>query len=347
MDWKPTYKVLSDVKPSDKRNFLCKVNGKIVDAVSLVHSKEVKKIARKGETIFTSADPAQNKQSARVNKETGRTLDRGIQLYRMWFNFLKLALELEELGVSIVRKKETYITNHNNWNEPIPKNIIDKSRRTEGGSKSGGMDSIAAIFRCKRIEKVKVKRSRYEGWDLDQVLTQPFNTWWKTHSHLFEGYLPSVMKSKDEWNDDSNFVYVKIDKTAQMTDIQNFMSEKLRDVIKTRVKPKFQIAGKNPRVNVLQNNFNALVLLIKGWTPKEICTHKNIYLRKTDERIDAKRTDGERLTVPYNKEGKFLYSTIVSKQKDMGMHHLFEVCQGRFGTVLNFRKSNKNHTKVF
>ena len=181
MDWKPTYKVLSDVKPSDKRNFLCKVNGKIVDSVSLVHSKEVKKISRKREPIFSSADPAQNKQSARVNKETGRTLDRGIQLYRMWFNFLKLALELEELGVSIVRKKETYITNHNNWNETIPKNIIDKSRRTEGGSKSGGMDSIAAIFRCKRIEKVKVKRSRYEGWDLDQVLTQTFNTWWKTH----------------------------------------------------------------------------------------------------------------------------------------------------------------------
>ena len=34
--------------------------------------------------------------------------------------------------------------------------------------------------------KPKVKRTAYKGWDLDQVLTDKFDDWWKTHKHLFE-----------------------------------------------------------------------------------------------------------------------------------------------------------------
>ncbi len=333
MDWKPTYKVEAEVKPSDREICLCQVGGNFVGSIPLVRSNAVAKgRSHKGyETIFDSSEPSQNRPSARINRDTGRTLDRGIQLYRMWFNFLKLALELEEVGVSLVTKQPTRITNTNNPNEPIPREVLDKSANLEGGSKSAGIGGRTAIWRCRRVQKIKVKRNRYKGWDLDEVLTQPFDVWWKTHSHLFEGYYPSVVKSKDDWIDDPNFVYVRIDKTSQWTDVRNFMSKEVSKLVKSDGRPRYKLSGKNPRVNVLQNNFNALVLLIRGWTPKEIFTDKKIYLRKTDEHIDSSRTKDETLTLPRNKDGKPLYSTVVSKQKEMGIHHLFEVCEGRFG----------------
>ena len=334
MDWKPKYKVESEVRPSDRGIYICRIKGNFDESVPLVHSRPVAKgQSHKGEsTIFYSSDPAQNAPSARINKETGRTLDRGIQLYRMWFNFLKLALELEDLEVSIVTKQPTKVKNTNNSNEPIPSNILEKATRHEGGAKSKGLGSRSAIWRCRRVEKVKVNRNKYKGWDLDEVLTQPFDSWWKTHSHLFEGHYPSIMQSKSDWVDDPNFVYVKIDKTSQWTDVRNFMSEELSKQIKTDGRPRFKISGKNPRVNVLQNNFNAIVLLLMGRSPKEIVTDKKIYLRKTDENVLSSRTKGERITISKDKKtGKPLYSSAVSKQKEMGIHHLFEVCRGRFG----------------
>lgn len=333
MKWKPTYKVQEDVKPSDREIYLCEVEGNVVTGVPLIYSKEVTKgKSHKGfDSIASSAEPSQNQPSARINKKTGRTLDKGIQLYRLWFNYLKLALELEELGVSLVTKNPVPIKNHKNPNEPIPQEIIDRSYIKGSGSK--GDSGVHAIFRCRRVQKVKVKRSKYKGWDLDEVLTKPFDKWWETHSHLFEGYYPSIIKTKDEWIEDPNFVYVRIDKTSQWTDVRNFMSEELSKTIKSDGRPRYKISGKNPRVNVLQNNFNALVLRIKGKTPKEICTAKEIYLRATDEHMDAKRSKGERLTITRDPKNKPLYSSVVSKQLEKGLHHLFEVCEGRFGKV--------------
>ena len=123
---------------------------------------------------------------------------------------------------------------------------------------------------------------------------------------------------------------MRIDKTSQWTDVQSFMQEKLSKVIKTEGRPRYKISGL-PRANVLQNNFNALVMSLRGESPKDICTSKDIYLRKTDEKMTSTRTSGDRLTVPKDKQGRSLYSLVVSKQRVMGMHHLFEVCEGRFG----------------
>ena len=63
-------------------------------------------------------------------------------------------------------------------------------------------------------------------------------------------------------------------------------------------------------------------------TPKEICTHKDIYLRATDD-----KGDGERLKVPVTKNGKYLYPIVVKQQRDGGVHHLLDVMKGSFGSV--------------
>ena len=151
--------------------------------IDLVHSKEVamESAARRSHrdtTVYSSEDVSHNRASSRINKTTGRTLAKGIQLYRLWFRYLKLALELEEMKVSlVVRNQNPKITN---WRtQPnVPQKVIDKATHTEGGSKSAGLGSQTALFREKLIEKVKVKKSEYKGWDLDRVLTESFNEWW-------------------------------------------------------------------------------------------------------------------------------------------------------------------------
>lgn len=332
MNTKPTYKLMKDVVSADREIVLCSVEGRSAEQVPLSYSQEVSLgVTRKsGGAVVSSLDPAQNQRSARVNTKTGRTLRKGIQLYRLWFNFLKLALELESLGVSLVVKNPTVIKNLKNPHEPIPSEILAAAGHTGAGGRSGQASGHQAIFRCRQVCRVRVNSDQYQGWDLDQVLTRSFDDWWKTHSYLFEGFYPTVMNSAKDWVDDPNFVHLRIDKTAQWSDVQQFMKEELAGLIKEEGAPRYRISGKNPRVNVLQNNFNALILSIKGWTPKEICTSEKIYLRKTDEHFEASRTPGDRLTIKTS-DGKPKYSATVAAQRNMGLHHLFEVCEGRFG----------------
>jgi hypothetical protein len=342
------FKTQSEVTEFDKGDYLSLIDGNVpAGGLPLVHSREVKlepqKRRQTRDTVYSSEESAHNRPSARRNVKTGRTLEKGIHLYRLWFRFLKLALELESMNVDLVVKKHTWITNK----VDVPTDVLElsaKERREKfarSGKTAGHFTGDSdRVFRCKVIQKVKVNRDAYEGWDLDQVLTQPFDTWWKTHSYLFEGRLPEFVASKREWIDHPDYLYIRIDKTAQWRDVAEFLRTEVSKQMKGK-RASFTISGKNPRANVIQNNYNALVLLLKGWAPKQICTHKEIYLRRTDEvePLSGKlpRTAGDRLTVPTDKTGKLQYSTLVSKQREMGIWHLMEVCEGRFGIAKPMR----------
>ena len=334
--FKYQYKTKGQVKPSDTQDYLYLIDGVVPETgLPLKYSREValEPLSRRKQrgAVLYSEDASHNRMSSRVNTGTGRTLDKGIQLYRLWFRFLKLALELEELGVELV--VQTHNPRITRWNEidGIPKSIIDRARKErEESNRNRGDTGIDAIFRCKVIQRIKVKKSAYKGWDLDQVLADPFDKWWKTHSHLFEGFAPTFIDPKDDLVVNDDFLYIRIDKTSQWRDIQAFMSSEVSKRIKGGSHKQYKVVGR-PRVNVIQNNYNALVLSLKGWSSKEIYTHKNIYLRKTDESINSGRTEGEKLTLRHDPKGKPLYSTTVSPQRQMGIHHLLEVCDGRFG----------------
>ncbi len=366
------YKTKGQVTDFDKKKYFFTVDGDVPDGgITLENSREValEPLSRrkKRDVVLYSDESSQNTLSARVNTETGRTLAKGLQLYRLWFRFLKLALELENKKVNLVTAKETQIKDLTK-NHDIPSSIIEKSkkeryeRRGSKGSQDAGTNPDA-IFRCKVIHPVKVNRKKYEGWDLDRVLTESFDDWWfghegwgyhwepdgkkrkrvyinnpdmdvvsrRGHSHLFAGHAPTFLESKDEWVDDDNFLYIRIDKTSQWRDVSSFVSQEVGKSLRKGVDRKFKISGKSPRVNTIQNNYNALVLSLKGWTNKEICTDKNIYLRKTDENINSNRTEGERLTVTKNNRGYPNFQKTVGTQREMGIWHIFEVCDGRFG----------------
>lgn len=336
------FKTQSEVTEFDRGDYLALIDGDVPEnGLPLVYTREVKleplKRRQTRDAVYSSEESAHNRPSARRNTKAGRTLEKGIHLYRLWFRFLKLALELEQMDVDLVVKNHTWITNK----VDVPLDVLERSakerreRFAQSGKTAGHFTGDSEkVFRCKVIQKVRVDRNAYQGWDLDQVLTQTFDKWWVTHSHLFEGRLPEFVARKRDWIDHPDYLYIRIDKTAQWRDVAEFLRTEVSKQMKGK-RASFTISGKNPRANVIQNNYNALVLLLKGWTPKQICTDKEIYLRKTDEvePLSGKspRTAGERLTVPTDKSGKLLYSTLVSKQREMGIWHLLEVCQGRFG----------------
>ena len=150
---------------------------------------------------------------------------------------------------------------------------------------------------------------------------------------MFEGLQPAFITSKREMTSHPDHLYIRIDKTSQWRDIMEFMRADVSKQIRGK-RASYAISGKNPRAKVIQNNYNALVLLLKGWTPEQICSDRNTYLRRTDDTSDG-RTKTDRLTVPKAKDGKLLYSTLVSKQRELAIWHLLEVCEGRFGASMN------------
>ena len=171
----------------------------------------------------------------------------------------------------------------------------------------------------------KIRKEKYDGWDLDQVLKNPFDKWWKTHSHLFEGYTPKIMNSTG--NLDPDFLYIRIDKTSKLSDVRDFITKEVQPQLSG--KPRFEIDG-YPRPDPIQNQYNALVLTMRGWSAQDICTggpKEAIYLRATDP-----RSKDDRLSVGVVK-GKKLWSSAVTKQRNGGLHHLQEVMKGRFGSL--------------
>ena len=323
------YKTKSEVTDFDKKNYQYMVKGCVPEEpLNLVYSREVAREAnarsKQRPQVIYNEDTRHNQPSARKSSDQERILPKGIQLYRHWFQFLKLALEIEKLKVELVL--ESHNSNIKNWTiADIPSDVVARAQKEHQVR-----DGVDAIFRCKVIQPIKVQKARYRGWDLDQVLEGNFDDWWKTHSHLFEGHAPKFIDSKDDWIDSKDVLYVQIDRQTQWRDIQAFMRDEVSKKLRKTESGRYKVEG-SPRVNVLQNNYNALVLLLKGWNAKEICTAEKVYLRSTDVSEFANRSDSDRLTVPHNKNGQPLYSALVSKQRKMGVFHLLEVCEGRFG----------------
>jgi hypothetical protein len=159
-----------------------------------------------------------------------------------------LALELERQGVQIITKEKR-----------VP--LKTPKKDAYGHLRKSFVQPIQ--------HKVRVDRSKYEGWDLDIIPDTSFNEWWKgsmkkevrAHQYLFLDESTAFINSKDEWVDDSNYQYVRIDKRKRANDI---MIE-LRGLISnqkdwsTSSTSKFPVTGM-PNINTLINRYNALLV---------------------------------------------------------------------------------------
>ena len=191
-------------------------------------------------------------------RETGLFIDKPIQVYRCWFEYLKLCLELEDLGLSL---------------EMIERVKFDKKKVV--GFNQYLTEGSTGITRYRRYEektrkwKVKVNRKKYVGWELDKVLTQSFDNWWKPHRHLFENKKTIEIKSPDKWVKKPHFRYIRVDTRKRLEDTRKEIDEILgdlkgekKDELKTSTS-RFNVIGK-PRVDVLTVNRNVMIRF-KNW----------------------------------------------------------------------------------
>ena len=219
---------------------------------------------------------AARSRSAWISKDDNKVLDKPIQMYRMWYRFLQLALELEEKGVQIIT---------------VEKRIPLKTPKKDayGHMRKSTVKPIK--------HRVKVNRKAYARWDLDVIPKTSFEHWWKgnpkkeikPHRQLFLDDSTSLVNSKDDWIEDNNYQYVRFDKRKRSNDI---MTE-LRNLIAQQKKWKkssisdFPITG-NANINTLYNRFNALIVKLTTVKTDEEIFQSNTFRITMQDMVETK-----------------------------------------------------------
>ena len=167
---------------------------------------------------------------------------RKIQMYRWWFRYLQLALELEKLDFTL--------TEHRRMPRTANKKGFDKAYN----------------------HKVVVNRNRYEGWDLDEVLNSTFDKWWKGHSHLFVETLTQTVELSplDDVVANDHYRYFRVDTRMTTASIIRSLREQLgKSRRATKWTSQWTPTGEY-RQEKLFNCYNGLVMWLRGKTTEEI-----------------------------------------------------------------------------
>ncbi len=278
-----------------------------LEEVKLVYSKAVAK-GRTSKKILEIYSEKKKKSSV----ISGEILQKSIHSYRLWFRFLKLALELEQQGTVLIMREEK---------------------------------KVNGVVRKRITQKVKVNHSKYEGWDLDEVLESTFDDWWKSHRYLFVDEITKVLDaSSDSISEDSNHLTIQIDTRRRLVDviqdIRDLNAKKKIFNVKNK-REKFSINGR-VRPLVLQNRYNALVLKLENeLSNEEILKHQKQYIRATDARnkdgYQTQKTSDERYSQEnlHNREipnyGATIHDLLSGNSKSYGAKQiLMSVCDGYF-----------------
>ena len=204
----------------------------------------------------------------------GEWLEKPIQVYRMWYRFLQLALELEQQKVSIVSKMESV--------------ELKKPKKDKWGK--------LRYSEMKPIRKnVKVNRKKYSSWDLDLVPSTSFDEWWKGNNRNYpahrELFIPSssiaVVKKKDDWVNDKKYTYIRIDNRRRINEIESHLRNYLVTEREKGNIPEFSSVSDypvhgTPNVNTLINRYNALILQLTSTESDKVMLASNVF-RPTKE----------------------------------------------------------------
>ena len=240
-------------------------------------------------------------------KETGLFIDRPIQVYRCWFEYLKLCLEMEDLGLSLEMMERVKFDK---------RKVVGFSRYTTEGET--GITRFRKYEEKSRIWKVKVKRYKYEGWDLDKVLTQSFDNWWNPHRHLFENKKTIEIKSPEKWVRKPYYRYIRVDTRKRFGDSLSEFIEILSDskgekkkVLKTSTS-QFTVIGK-PRVDTLTVNRN-IMIRFKNW--------------ELDNMGKSRKQIGDEILE--EEKGRMFGNTNITRRLRLTYPILIGVCEGDF-----------------
>jgi hypothetical protein len=155
------------------------MNDKRLETSQIIVPRPSRKTSKKGFVEYSIFDASRRIKGL-------ETISRNIQWYRMWWTYLRLALECEEKNI-----------------------LIDG-------------------------EKVKMDRRYYRKWNLDFILVNSFDNWWKESKTLFV-HPPVKTLSASSVSDDDHLVLM-VPKTRDKTDLLNELDELLEGKTKSVVK---------------------------------------------------------------------------------------------------------------
>jgi len=246
----------------------------------------------------------------------GQILDKPIQVYRMWYRFLQLALELEEKKVKIVTKMQS-----------IP---LKKPKKDQWGK-------LRFSEMKPQTKNVKVNRKLYAEWDIDIISTTSFDDWWKgnskkkvsAHKQLF---YPDVsikhLKDKSEWvnTNTQNYSYYRIDNRRRVNDvIADFRRELMKQPSERRPvsTADYQVFG-TPNLNTLINRYNALIMQLTTTLQDDVILLSEIF-RKTQEKMGDPDFGNYAYTFGKHSPGRTMRDLILPAKIA-----LLSVCDGAF-----------------
>ena len=225
--------------------------------LKLKHAKVIRPTTRK---VFTSK--VDKKTGELIREEAGREVreyreyretrsdikgvitPRKIQMYRWWFRYLQLALELEKLDFTLTEHRR------------IPRTANKKGYDKEYN------------------HKVVVDRDKYIGWDLDELLTTNFDKWWKGHSHLFVETPTRLteMQQGEVAETHDYYKYFRVDTRMTTTNIIKDLRLHLEKSRRANAWTSQWIPTGEYRQEKLFNCYNGLVMWLQGKTTEEILT---------------------------------------------------------------------------
>ena len=184
--------------------------------MKLIYNKIITPRVSVGTSKGSSIDYSYFDASKRT--QGGETIGRNIQWYRMWWMYLRLALECEERNI-----------------------LIDGN-------------------------KVKMNRRYYRRWNLDSILTNSFDSWWKENKRLFVH--PQIKTLSALSVPDDDHIVLMIPKTRDKTDLLN----ELEKLLEGKTKSVVQFPFSNSKATYLRCHmqYNIFTKAMSGQKREEI-----------------------------------------------------------------------------
>ena len=214
-------------------------------------------------------------KSAWKTADATETLDKPIQIYRQWYRFLQLAIELEKNNVTLITREERV-------NYPKPK------RDVYGHMRKSYLKPVK--------HKIKINWSKYKQWGHPELIeNSEFNVWWKQHREIFFSSSAELVSLKslkaNSTKEDANFQYIKFDTRKRVNDtvgeIRQLLSNQKRKPTSTSAYPVYGV----PNMRTLQNRYNALLIKLTTKKTDEEVLSMN-YFRSTQITMKGYKVSG-------------------------------------------------------
>ena len=180
----------------------------------------------------------------------------------------------------------------------------------------------------------KVDREHYKSWHLNLIKTQTFDTWYKSHEHLFVDVNTQMKISTGTKNPNSVLVEIPVNYsiTKAKREIGKILDKKLNQSLS-----KFRITSNRPLILPpldyflyawkLKNNEKKLTL-------EEIWEEVNLFIRQRQSKVKKQVAKGKLrqrflMGTPMNKEARNK-SILISRNITKAQRILENVCRGIF-----------------